>query len=123
MLFELDVDVPEDRRLVLELPPEVPTGPQRLTLNPIQEKSVARHRGIHPSMVPEHQAFLRMLPDLLRDYPEQYAAIKDGKVVVIAATEQEAIRRSSELVPGIAYVGQITLAPKVERLPSIRERR
>lgn len=31
--FQQDVEVPADRRIVIELPPEVPVGPARLTLS------------------------------------------------------------------------------------------
>ena len=122
MLLEIDVDVPEDRRLVVDLPPEFPTGPQRLLVS-VDGQPTKRKYGIHPTMVPEREAFIRLLPELLRDYPEQFVAIKDGKVVAIAPTELGVLRESSKLVRGSFFIRRITLSEKPEKLRGPRERR
>lgn len=122
MILEIDAVIPEDRRLTVELPPEFPVGPQRLSVS-VNERPQQRRSGIHPSMVPEREAFQRLLPELLRDHPEQYVAIKGGKVIAIAPTELGVLRESSKIVPGSVYIRRITLSEKPEKLRGPRERR
>ena len=85
MILEIDAVIPEDHRLTVELPPEFHTGQHVSVI--VNGQPQQKRYEIHPSMVPEREAFYRLLPELLRDHPEQYVAIKGGKVIAIAPTE------------------------------------
>ncbi len=95
--YRIAVEIPESRRLVLTLPPEVPTGKAELFVSFDTEKQVLEMppfevdlsgppyyppaRPSDPFLLPEYESFRRMLPDLLKTNAGQYVAISGGKVI------------------------------------------
>ncbi len=72
----------------------------------------------------EYQAFLRMLPDLLRTHRGQYVAIHDGQVVDAAADDIVLVQRVHARVGYVPiHVGLVTDQPAVVRVPHYREYR
>ena len=62
----------------------------------------------------EYQAFLRMLPDLLRTHSGQYVAIHDGQVVDAAADDIVLVQRVHARVGYVPiHVGLVTDQPAV----------
>ena len=88
--------MPANRELTLTLPPEVPAGHVRLRLDwePEAPPGGYRRRSLHPSLVPEKDAYIALLPELLRTRAGQYVVIADGKLLVAADTEREALHRA-----------------------------
>jgi hypothetical protein len=65
----------------------------------------------------EHQAFLAMLPELLKTYPGKIVAVHNGQVVDIGEDVVSVALRAYEVhgyVP--IYVGPVSAKPAVERL-------
>ena len=90
--IHVPVDVPESRKVIVTLPPEVPTGPNELTVRVHEPKPVPLEVRIDPEHFAnprqrndkwwqEYQAFLRLLPDLLKTLRGQYVAVHEGQVV------------------------------------------
>jgi hypothetical protein len=71
----------------------------------------------------EYQAFLRMLPELLRTHPARYAAVHEEKVVDVGDDKMDLAGRMYEKYGYIPiYVGLVAARPLPPvRMPSIRE--
>lgn len=107
---EVDADVPESRQVTITLPPGVPTGRVRLTVTVAAPDPLPLppSRPDNPALIPEHDAFCRMLPELLDQYLNRYVAVYQGRVVASAnswdAVEQQ-VRAAHGDVP--AYIGVV----------------
>ena len=126
MMLELDADVPANHELTLTLPPEVPEGRVRLQVTWEAEPLPGgyRRRDLHPSLVPEEDAYVRMLPELLRTHLGKYVGIHGGELVAAASTKMEALRAANRCAPKQAmyFLQEVSDRPRpIERLPSIRE--
>ena len=72
----------------------------------------------------EYQAFLRLLPDLLKSHQGQYVAIHDGEVVGTDSNDIALIQRVHALVGYVPiHVGLVTSMQPVARIPIYREYR
>ena len=78
MTFELEIDVPPNHQVTL--PPEVPTGRVKLHVSWETESLPGgyRRRKLHPSLVADEDAYIRMLPELLKTHYGKYVAIVGG---------------------------------------------
>ena len=69
----------------------------------------------------EHAAFLELLPDLLQTHRGKFVAVHEGHVVDSGDDKIALALRVYEKYGYIPiYVGQVTVAPIVCRMPSIR---
>ncbi len=140
MTIELLADVPESRELTLRLPPDTPVGRVRVTVSsadpapiavPLGEDTRPRafpkrpKRPTHPKLAAEHDAFEKMLPELLVSHRGLYVAVHDGRVVAAAKSATEALTAAGKLCPGqYVLVRLVTDQPQpIERLTRYRELR
>jgi hypothetical protein len=82
-MIQVEAEVPESRQVTVTLPPDVPTGRVWLTLT-VEGSDVGcvpPYRPDNPALIPEHQAFHRMLPELVRTHHGKYVAVYQGRVV------------------------------------------
>ncbi len=101
--FTVSTDVPENRQVVVTLPPEVPTGPTELVvevrsepdrvyevkLDPELLKQARSDRPSDLKLAREFDAFERLLPELLKTCRGQYVAIHEGRVVATGTEKLE----------------------------------
>ena len=123
MAFELEIDVPPNHQVTL--PPEVPTGRVKLHVSWEAEGLPGGYvrRKLHPSLVPEEDAYIRMLPELLTTHYGKYVVIRNGKLIASADTEHKVLKAAMEIerVP-MVFLARVWDKPvPLERLPSIRE--
>ena len=123
MTFEVEIDVPPDHRVTL--PPDVPTGrvTLRVSWEPESLPGGYRRRKLHPSLVADEDAYIRMLPELLKTHYGKYVVIRDGRVIATADTEHKVLNAAMEIerVP-MLFLARVWDRPvPLERLPSIRE--
>lgn len=137
MTIELLADVPESRELTLRLPPDAPVGRVRVTVSsadsvpiavPLGEDTRPRafpKRPTHPKLAAEHDAFEKLLPELLISHRGLYVAVHDGRVVAAAKGATEALTAAGRLYPGqYVLVRLVTDQPQpIERLTRYRELR
>jgi hypothetical protein len=72
----------------------------------------------------EHQAFLRLLPELLATHRGKFVAVHEGQVVDTDLDEVGLILRVQARVGYVPiYVGLVTDQPSVIRVPHYREHR
>ena len=125
MTFELETDVPSNHEVTLTLPPEVPTGRVKLQVSWVAESLPGGYvrRKLHPSLVPEEDAYIRMLPELLKTHYGKYVVIRDGKLIASADSEHKALQAAFALerMPMIFLTRVWDKPVPLERLPSIRE--
>ncbi len=70
----------------------------------------------------EHQAFLRLLPQLLSTHQGRYVAIHEGQVVDSDTDDIVLVQRVHDRVGYVPiYVGMVTDRPLVFRVPHYRE--
>jgi hypothetical protein len=123
MTFELEIDVPPNHRVTL--PPEVPAGRVKLHVTWEAEGQPGGYgrRKLHPSLVADEDAYIRMLPELLKTHSGKYVAIVGGKLVAATATKADALREGWKHSDGeVVFVQLVSDEPQpVERLPGIRE--
>jgi hypothetical protein len=79
-------------------------------------------RPVHPKLAAEHDAFERMLPDLMTRYAGRYVALHDGVVVADGDTRVDALTRAHAAFPGVLVLARlVTDQPQpIPRLPSPR---
>ena len=71
----------------------------------------------------EHQAFLRLLPELLKTHHGKYVAIHDGAVVDFDSDDIALVQRVHAKVGYVAiHVGLVVEPQPVMRVPHYRER-
>jgi excisionase family DNA binding protein len=89
---------------------------------PDNRPKVFRSRPTHPKLATEHDAFLRMLPDLLSRYAGKYVAIHDAQVVAVGVSEVATLTAAHQANPGtLVLVRLVTDQPQpVERIPTFR---
>jgi len=123
MTFDLVIEVPPDHRVTL--PPEVPTGRVKLHVSWEAESFPGgyRRRKLHPSLVADEDAYIRMLPELLKTHSGRYAVIVGGELVAATVSKADALREGWRHSNGeMVYVQLVSDKPQpVERLPGIRE--
>lgn len=130
--------VGDDRRVVLTLPPEVAPGehdievtvrdepagavPIEVPLPPADRPTRTPQRPTNPALVPEYEAFERLLPELLAAHAGKYAAVRGGVVVAVGDTEIDVLTAAHEQSPGVpVYTRLVTDQPlPVPRLGSPR---
>lgn len=70
----------------------------------------------------EHQAFLRLLPELLKTHRGKHVAIHDGQVVDHDTDDIALIKRVYEKIGYVPiYVGLVVESQRIERIPYRRE--
>ncbi len=125
MTFDLETDVPTNHEVTLTLPPEVPTGRVKLRVSWEAEGLPGgyRRRRLHPSLVAEEDAYIRMLPDLLKTHYGKYVVIRGGKLIASAHTEHKVLNAAMgiERVPMVFLTRVWDKPMPLERLPGIRE--
>ena len=125
MMLELEADVSDDRELTLTLPPEVPAGRVRLRVTWDSEPLPGGYvrRTLHPSLVPEEDAYIRMLPELLKTHLGQYVVIHGGRLIAFGSKQHEVLKSAFQIAPGpMHFLSRVWDGPvPMERLPSIRE--
>ena len=137
--IRLRARVNENRQLVLTLPPEVQPGEHdfevtvdkpvteqpifEVTLPPSDRPTAFPPRPTNPALIPEHEAFERMLPANNKQYANKYVAIANGTVIAVADTEVGALTEAHKVTPGkLTLVRLVTDRPQpIERLPSPRQ--
>jgi hypothetical protein len=126
--IQLKATVPESRQVTLTLPPDVPVGEAELEITvrrpgeevPVFEvvlppddcPHVFPSRPTHPKLAAEHDAFERMLPELMKTLAGKYVAVHDGAVVAVGDDRIEALTRAHAAHPGV-----LVLARKVTDQP------
>ncbi len=125
MMLELEADVSDDRELTLTLPPEVPAGRVRLRVTWESEPLPGGYvrRTLHPSLVPEEDAYIRLLPELLKTHLGKYVVIYGGGVAAVAPTKIEALQLGLKCSAGkMIFVQFVSDRPQpIEKLPSVRQ--
>ncbi len=137
-VIRLKTQVPEDRRLTLALPADFPVGEAEVEVTarpvgePVREFEVVLPpddrprafpvRPAHPKLAAEHDAFERMLPELMTRYACRYVAIHDGAVIAVGDSEVEALTAAHAARPGaLVLVRRVTDQPQpIGRIPSFR---
>jgi hypothetical protein len=137
--IRLRARVNENRQLVLTLPPEVQPGEHdievtvdkatteqpaiEITLPPSDRPTAFPPRPTNPALVPEHEAFERMLPELMKQHANKYVAIANGTVIAVADNEVSALTEAHKVRPGVlTLIRRVTDRPQpIERLPSPRQ--
>jgi hypothetical protein len=136
-VIHLTTHVPESRQILLTLPPECPVGEadlevvvrqhepstcQATTILLPQAPLTTRSRPTHPKLAQEHDAFLRMLPELLVQHRGRFVALHEGAVVAVGDTEIATLNLVYSRQPGaLVLVRKVTDEPEpIERLPSFR---
>jgi hypothetical protein len=124
--LRLDADIPDDRRITLTLPPDVPAGPAEVFLV-IASAEQFPPPAPPPAPLPdkferEREAFARLLPDLLHTQRGNYVAIHDGAVVDTGADQVEVAKRAYAKYGNVPiYVGLVTDEPqRVVRIPHVK---
>jgi hypothetical protein len=129
MTIRLRASVPENREVTLTLPADVPPGEHdfevtvttaghepsvfEVVLPPDDGPKEFPPRPTNPVLAPEHDAFLRMLPDLMKQYPGKYVALRGGAVVAVGDTEVDALTRAYNEHPGaLVLVRLVTDRPQ-----------
>jgi hypothetical protein len=128
--------IPEDRQITLTLPPDFPVGEAELEIAvrvPVVEFTVEPpafdrprafpSRPTDPALAAEHDAFERLLPELLGRYAGKYVAVRGGAVVAVGDTRVDAATAADRQPPGgRAYTRLVTDRPQpVERVGPTRE--
>jgi hypothetical protein len=138
--MRLTAEIPENRQVVLTLPPDVPTGRADFVVSiessgqatepmpaPDVDPSLVRTafpvRPTHPVLAREYDAFQALLPELLKSYRGQYVAVHDGKVVAHGPDQAEvAIQAYQRCGYQAIYVTMVTDKPQpVPRSGLLRE--
>lgn len=133
--IRLKTRIPESRQITLTLPPDFPVGDAELEIS-VQEpqpelivvlppdnrpKSVPP-RPTNPALVPEYEAFNRMLPELMEKYAGRYIALRGGAVVAVADSEVGALTTAQQTPGSPVYCRLVTNQPQpLERIPSFRQ--
>src|SRR4051794_18201364 len=102
---EVDAVVPESRQVTVTLPPDVPTGPVRLTVTvggepPPPDGYV---RPADPAEAAEFDGFLRLLPGLRATHGCHYVAVRDGRVIASGMYLDPVLRLAKSAVGGAAF--------------------
>jgi hypothetical protein len=133
--YELVADVPESREITLRLPPDVPVGKVRVSVSTPEPQPIPVELGedrrprvfptrpTHPKLAAEHDAFQKMLPELLTTHRGVYVAVHDGHVVATGKNPTVALNDAAKLFPGqFILVRLVTDQPQpIERLTRYRE--
>ena len=137
-VIHLTAYVPESRQVLLTLPPDCPVGEAELEvvvrqrdpstceakmiILPEAPLTTQRSRPTHPKLALEHDAFRRMLPDLLAQHRGRYVALHQGAVLAVGDTEIATLNLAYAREPGaLVLVRKVTDQPEpIERLPSFR---
>lgn len=138
MVIRLKTHVPESRQISLTLPADVPVGDAEVEVTvrpagePVQEFVVVLPpydgprafplRPENPKLAAEHDAFERLLPELMTTHAGRYVALHSGTVVAVADSETEALTLAHARQPGNLFlVRRVTDRPeRIQRLPSFR---
>ena len=116
--------VPENRQVTFTLPDDVPVGEVELevtmrgaTEQPVQvfdvvlppddRPRVFPNRPTHPKLAAEHDAFERMLPDLMKQYAGKYVAIHDGGVVAVGNSSVDVLTAARVRFPGVLVLDRL----------------
>lgn len=128
--------IPESRQITLTLPPDFPVGDTELEISVHERESEIvvvipsenRPKAFPPRptnamLVPEYEAFNRMLPELMKRYAGRYVALRGGVVVAVSESEVGALTAAQQQSPGTpVYCRLVTDQPQpLERFPSFRE--
>jgi hypothetical protein len=137
-VIHLTTHVPESRQVLLTLPPDYPVGKADLevivrqhdpstcraktTLPPEAPLMTRTSPPTHPKLALEHDAFVRMLPELLARHRGQFVAVHQGAVLAVGDTEIATLNLAYAREPGaLVLVRKVTDQPEpIERLPSFR---
>jgi hypothetical protein len=134
--FNVTVDVPENRQVVLTLPPDVPTGPRTLRVrvtSPIEEPPIEvkldprppspRSPATESPLRGEIEAFDRLLPELLKTHAGQYVAVYQGRVIAAGPDQLEVVKRSHAKFGRVPILVRLVTdqPPPLIRVPSFRE--
>ena len=121
MRLELEIDVPESREVTLRLPPEVPVGKVKLTVQRPFDP-LAPLPGTSEKFERERAAFFRLLPELLKTHPGKVVAIHDERVVAVGDERRRVIDEATRLAGDVdLYVEQVAVMRRLERLGLLRE--
>ena len=128
--------IPESRQITLTLPADVPTGDAELeiivhgrapqefvvTLPEDTRPRVYPSRPTHPVLATEHDAFQKLLPELMKTHAGKYVAVSGGEVVAVADSEVGALTEAHRVKPdALALVRRVTDQPQpLPRIPSLR---
>lgn len=122
MKLELEIDVPESREVTLTLPPEVPVGKAKVSVETPADP-LAPIPGISDKAQRERAAFYRLLPQLLKAHYGKVVAIHDERVIAVGddtlPVAHEAYRQIGKRVD--LYVAPVLEPQPIERLGGPRE--
>ena len=130
--------VGDDHRVVVTLPAEVTPGEHELEITVRDEPTLPPpfevvlldddrpkrfpSRPTNPALIPEYEAFERMLPELMKAHAGKYVAVRGGDVVAVGATEIDVLTAAHRQSPGtLVYTRLVTDQPQpIPRLMSPR---
>ena len=119
MTLELEIDVPDSRQVTL--PPEVPVGRVRLTVQTPSDP-LAPLPGTSDKFQRERLAFHRLLPELLTTHAGKVVAIHDEQVIAVGDERRPVIDEATRIAGYVdLFVKQVLEVQPVERLPGFRE--
>ncbi len=121
MTLELEIDVPESRTVTLTLPPEVPIGKVKLTVQP--QTDVPRPpAGLSEKALRERAAFYRLLPELLKTHRGKVVAIHDEKVIAVGDERRPVIDEARKIAGYVdMYIAPVQDKRPLERVGGLRE--
>jgi len=127
--------VDDDHRVVVTLPVEVPPGEHEFEITlrdtaptfqvvlPDDDRPKRfPSRPTNPDLIPEFEAFERMLPELLKTRAGKYVALRGGVVVAVGDTEIDVLTAAHRQSPGtLVYPRLVTDQPQpIPRIGSPR---
>ncbi|MBA4186811.1 MAG: hypothetical protein C0467_02210 [Planctomycetaceae bacterium] len=128
--------IPENRQITLTLPPDFPVGDAELEISmhepeaevvvvlpPDNRPKAFPPRPTNAVLIPEYEAFDRLLPELMKQHAGRYVALRGGAVVAVADSEVSALTAAQQQSPGTpVYCRLVTDQPQpLERIPSFRQ--
>lgn len=124
MPVELEIDVPESRQVTLTLPPEVPVGKVKLTVQTPFDPAVPIP-GTSEKFQRERVAFYRLLPDLLKTHRGKMVAIHDERVIAVGDERLPVAHDAFTKIGGRVdlFVERVEETPPIYRLKTPRELR
>jgi hypothetical protein len=124
----IPIEVPESRQVTLQLPANVKPGPTTLEIEIAEQKErlfVEQPKGLpprplDPKLGMEHDAFERMLPELMKTIPGQFVAVHEEKVVAQGSNLDVVAQEISSSFRGIpVLIRQVTDQPQpIRKIPS-----
>ena len=126
MTLELEIDVPESRQVTLTLPPEVPVGKAKLTVQP-QTGVPPPPPGLSEKALRERVAFYRLLPQLLNTHRGQVVAIHNERVIAVGDDRRTVIDAARKIAQGLGarldhLASLIAVSGATARLLNVGER-